>query len=391
MMQNSSNIVTTAILNPYKIYQIHYRRESERVPFFVWDKRVILYTAVSSGFTNFTRMRNLIIGLFVLLAGTTMALAQKSVKKIPKSKLPYVERNIYINPKSGFVRGTLSFPKRRDTALVCLIIPGSGPTDRNGNNGNILITDSYKMLSDSLASRGFAVIRYDKRGIGESRDPDFSEFNLKFEDMVKDASRWIKDMKQNKRFSKVVVIGHSEGSLIGMLAADTTGADAFISLAGPARSADELILSQLKTQQLTIYEESERIVKRLKAGERVDTISPLLQAVFRPSVQNYLKSWFAYNPSEKIQNLQIPVLIVQGTTDIQVQTSEAHALKTAKSDAILLIINGMNHILKQAPEDRNLNIMTYYNKELPLHPELVPGIVDFLKKVESNPTIKKTP
>ena len=311
--------------------------------------------------------------------------AQTPAKKIPKSKLPYVEKRLYINPKSGFVRGTQSFPRGKDTALVCLIIPGSGPIDRNGNNGNILHTDMYKMLSDSLATRGYAVIRYDKHGIGDSREIDFNEYSLRFEDYVRDASAWIKDMKKNSNFSRVVVIGHSEGSLVGMLAADSSHADGFISIAGPAKSADTLILDQLKSQQLTIYEEAVRITERLKRGEKVDTISPLLQAVYRPSVQGYLTSWFKYRPASQIQLMKIPTLIVQGTTDIQVNVAEGKALKAAKPDAELVLLNGMNHVLKTAPMDKGMNLATYFNNNIPLHSELVPSLVAFLQKIESNP------
>lgn len=309
-------------------------------------------------------------------------LAQNGEKKIPKSKLPFVERKLYINPKSGFVRGTQSFPRGVDTTVGCLIIPGSGPIDRDGNNGNILQANTYKQLSDSLAARGFAVIRYDKRGVAESRDADFSEYGLKFEDYVKDAARWIKDMKQNKRFSKVIVIGHSEGSLIGMLAADSSGADGFISLDGPATSADSLILKQLRNQQLSLYEEAVRITARIKAGERVEEMSPLLQAVYRPQIQNYLRTWFMYHPATVLQKMKIPVLIVQGTTDIQVGIAEATALKAAKPDAELLVVNGMNHILKTAPSDRGMNLATYMRKDLPLNAELIPGLVAFLRKFQ---------
>lgn len=320
--------------------------------------------------------------VFLLCMGNSL-FAQSGAKKIPKSRLPFVERKVYINPKSGFVRGTQSFPRGKDTALVCLIIPGSGPTDRDGNNGNILQTDMYRMLSDSLASNGYAVLRYDKHGVGDSREVDFSEYDITFESYVKDAARWIKSLKENKRFSKVVVIGHSEGSLIGMLAADSSGADAFISLEGAGTSADSLILNQLKVQQLTIYEEAARISKRIKAGQTVDTIPPFLQAVYRPQIQNYLRSWFRYHPVTEIRKMKIPVMIIQGSTDLQTTPAEGRALKAAKPDAEYLYINGMNHILKMAPTDRGMNLATYVNKGIPLHPELVPGILAFLRKVEN--------
>lgn len=327
-------------------------------------------------------MKQMLPLILLLLSGVS-AFPQSGAKKIPKSRLPYTERKVYINPKSGFVRGTQSVPRGQDTMTVCLIIPGSGPTDRDGNNGNILQTDMYKMLSDSLATRGYAVLRYDKRGVGDSRETDFSEYGLTFEHYVSDAARWIKSLKANPRFSKVVVIGHSEGSLIGMLAADSSGADAFVSLEGAGTSADSLILNQLKTQQLTIYEEAARITKRLKAGQTVDTVSAYLQAVYRPQIQGYLRSWFRYHPVTEIQKMKIPVLIIQGSTDLQTTPAEGLALKAAKPDAEYLYISGMNHVLKSAPTDRGMNLATYVNKGAPLHPELIPGLVAFLQKVEN--------
>lgn len=335
-------------------------------------------------FADLYTMRHVWLFILGLILHTTLW-AQTEAKKVPKSKLPYVERKVYISPKSGFVRGTQSFPRGRDTAVACLIIPGSGPTDRNGNNGNILQTDAYKMLSDSLASHGIAVIRYDKHGVGDSRETWFNEADMTLESYVKDAAKWIKDMKKNPKFKKVIVIGHSEGSLIGMLSADTSGADAFISIAGPAQSADTLILEQLQSQSLTLYEESVRITQKIRAGQPVDTMSNLLQAVYRPAIQGYLRSWFRYRPATEIQKMKIPVLIVQGTTDFQVKKGEALLLKAAKPDAELVLIEGMNHILKSAPQDKSRNFMTYYDKSLPLHPQLIPSLLQFIQKVENTP------
>lgn len=330
----------------------------------------------------------LLYAIILLLFAIVSVSAQIATKKIPKRNLPFVERKVYISPKSGWVRGTMSYPKGKDSVLACIIVPGSGPTDRNGNNGFILQTNMYKMLSDSLAAEGFAVLRYDKHGVGDSREADFNEYDIKFEDYVKDLGSWIKDLKRNKAIKKIVVIGHSEGSLMGMLTSDTSGADAFISIAGAAKSADSLILNQLKNQQLTIYEEAVRITKKLNAGKSVDTMSSMMQSVYRPSVQNYLRSWFKYKPTEEIQKMKIPILLVQGSTDFQVKTDEAKALKTAKPDAQLVIIEGMNHILKPAPADKAENLKTYTDNSLLLHPQLVPTLVEFLKKVESAPAQK---
>ena len=108
---------------------------------------------------------------------------------------------------------------------------------------------------------------------------------------------------------------------------------------------------------------------------------PALAALYRPSVQPYLISWMKYVPAERIVALRVPVLVVQGTTDIQVGVDEAQALAKAKPDAALAIIPGMNHVLKEVPDDPQRQMASYGDPSLPLHPKLAPAIVAFLRGV----------
>ena len=234
------------------------------------------------------------------------------------------------------------------------------------------------MLADSLAQRGYASLRYDKRGIAASKDAVQSEDSLRFEDYVNDAVGWLEKLQQDERFSKVMVLGHSEGSLIGMLAAREANTDAYISVAGVAQPADSLILEQLAPQPDFIKNEATEIITSLQQGQTVDSVSQTMLALFRPSVQPYLISWFNYRPAEVIADLTQPVLIIQGTTDLQVQVKEAQRLAQSQPNAKLEIINGMNHVLKPAPAEPQANLATYSNPDLPLADELLEKIVSFL-------------
>lgn len=174
-------------------------------------------------------------------------------------------------------------------------------------------------------------------------------------------------------------MGHSEGSLIGMIAAEKTDVSGFISIAGVGKSADKLFEEQL-TGKLSaqLLEESNRILDSLRNGKTVSNINPNLMVLYRPSVQPYLISWMKYDPAIEIGKLKIPVLIIQGTTDLQVTIDDAKLLSASKPDAKLLIIDKMNHILKGSDSDLQSNISTYRNPDLPLKSGLIDEIVDFI-------------
>ena len=258
-----------------------------------------------------------------------------------------------------------------------MIIAGSGPTDRNGNNP-MMTNNSLKMLAKELQKNGIASVRYDKRGIGESKNSGLQEIDLRFEDYVQDVEGWIKLLKEDDRFSNIIVLGHSEGSLIGMIASHKQEAKKFISIAGIGIPAGDIIRKQLKGQPQFVLDESLKIIEKLENGETVENVSQMLYSLFRPSVQPYIISWFKYDPQKEIAKLDIPILIVQGTTDIQVSVSDADKLALANKKSQKQIIEGMNHILKEAEVDRQKNIQTYSIPDLPLKKELMEVIVKFI-------------
>jgi pimeloyl-ACP methyl ester carboxylesterase len=292
------------------------------------------------------------------------------------------EQPIALDTASGKVAGTLRLPASAARAPAVLIIAGSGPTDRDGNNAMIPgHNDSLKMLAEALAQAGFASVRYDKRGIAESRAAAPDESQLRFDTYVTDAAAWIAQMKADPRFSSVAVIGHSEGALIGMLAAERAGASAYVSLAGVADAPGAVLRKQMAGKlPPPLAADNERILASLEQGKPAADVPPALAALYRPSVQPYMISWMQYLPAKRIAALRMPVLIVQGTTDIQVDVGQAQALKAARPDAGLAIIEGMNHVLKEVPLDPQHPLASYGDPSLPLHPSLAPALIGFLRK-----------
>lgn len=284
-----------------------------------------------------------------------------------------------VDLSSGAVRGTLLMPKAAAAVPVVLLIAGSGPTDRDGNSAMIGgANNSLRLLAEGLAGNGIASLRYDKRGIGASAK--VPEADLRFETYVDDAAAWCDMLRKDKRFSRVVIAGHSEGSLIGMLAAKRCDAAGFISIEGAGRTAGDILRSQLAGRLPPhLAEKNAAILESLEAGKPVADVPPELMVLYRPSVQPYLISWLKYDPAKAIAQLSMPVLIVQGTTDIQIGAGDAKRLAAANTKAKTLMVEGMNHVLKSVPDDRQKQLASYGDPTLPLAPQLMPAMVELVK------------
>lgn len=291
-----------------------------------------------------------------------------------------VETKITLETKTGTIFGTLCTPKDFINGPVALIIAGSGPTDRNCNSAMGFKTDAYKILAHKLAEQHIATVRYDKRGIGESAAALTNEPDLTFDDFVNDAVDWIEMLKADKCFTNVIVIGHSEGSLIGMIAAKRAGADKYISIAGAGESIDKILKTQLSAQPKSVQDSAFPIIDSLKAGKIVKHVEPLLYSLFRPGIQPFILSWMKYDPAVEISKLTIPVLIIQGTNDIQISVDDAKKLSEADKNAKLVLLQNMNHIFRVVEGDRQANFATYNNPALPIDPKLVATIADFINK-----------
>ncbi|HEX8636851.1 MAG TPA: alpha/beta hydrolase, partial [Pyrinomonadaceae bacterium] len=332
------------------------------------------------------------------VSGIFSANAQTEIKnggtKTPVNQTSAIEETVKLETLSGNLYGTLLLPKSKSKLSIVLIIAGSGPTDRDGNSPLLKgANNSLKLLAEGLAANGIASLRYDKRGVGESGKEMLlaaqkankmpREEDLVFDAYIDDAVMWGQKLRADKRFSTLTIAGHSEGSLIGMVAAQKMKADAFISIAGAGRPVGQILLEQLKAQMPPdLMKTSEDILRELSNGKTVETVPSALNIVFRRSVQPYMISWLRYDPAKEIAKLTVPVMITQGTTDIQATAQDVKLLAAAKPSATVLMIDGMNHVLKVVPSDRDKQLASYSDPALPVVPKLIDEISRFVNKAK---------
>lgn len=290
-----------------------------------------------------------------------------------------LQRPISLNTATGELFGTLLLPRSDTPVPVVLIIAGSGPTDRDGNNPEGGRNDSMKRLALILAKNNIASVRYDKRGVAASKPATPDERNLSIESYVADAQAWGQKLKTDRRLGQLILLGHSEGALVASLAAEKAGAAAVISVAGTGRPVDIVLREQLQDRlPPPLMQRANLLIDEIKAGKTDNDVPAELEVVFRPSVQPYLISLFRQDPAAAFGNLQMPALIIQGTHDIQVGVGDAQLLKDAKPDAHLALIEGMNHVLRIVPKDMDRQLASYKNPKLPLATEISSQIVRFI-------------
>jgi pimeloyl-ACP methyl ester carboxylesterase len=264
-----------------------------------------------------------------------------------------------------------------------LLIAGSGPTDRNGDSTQPGVRPaSLRLLAEALQKAGYASLRFDKRGIAASHAAMTAEKDLTFDLLIDDAVAWAKRLAREPGVSCVVLVGHSEGAEIAAFAAQKTKVCGVISISGAGRKPQTVILDQLKAAGLpeAVMANVRVVISELEAGRTVPGVPPT-DPLFRPSVQPYLISWFAKDPAAGLGAVQAPVLILQGTTDLQVSTDDARLLAAAQPKAKMLLLQGVNHVLKTAPQDRAANIAAYADAR-PLDPQVAPAILNFLQGVK---------
>lgn len=275
--------------------------------------------------------------------------------------------------------GTLLFPDGAGPHPALLLVAGSGPVDRDGNLPG-LVNNSLRMLAEGLAERGVATLRTDKRGVGASLAAAPNEAVLVLDAYVSDMARWWHALAGDPLVSRAGLLGHSEGALIATLAAKVVAVDRLVLLAGAGVPAGPLILRQLAAGGVPaeLVAEARGIIGRLLQGEAVAEVPPPLMGLFRPSVQPYVTSWLVRDPAAELMPLQCPVLVVQGIADLQIQVSDARLLAASRPNAALLLVPGMNHVLKAPADSRAVNLAAYADPELPLADGLVDGIAHFV-------------
>jgi pimeloyl-ACP methyl ester carboxylesterase len=255
---------------------------------------------------------------------------------------------------------------------VVLIIPGSGPTDRDGDNPMGVTAAPYRLLADALATKGVSSVRIDKRGMFGSKAAVADPNKVTIGDYATDTHNWVAAIRKRTGVPCVWVLGHSEGSLVALATAQRPdGICGVISVSGAGRKLSDVIREQLRANPANapLLDSAMAAIDKLEKGEHVDVtrMNPALQRLFAPQVQDFLIDDFRHDPAKLAASLRVPLLIVQGERDIQVSTADAKALAGAQPKAKLVLIPAMNHVLKDvASDDRSANVATYSDSSLPV-------------------------
>lgn len=302
--------------------------------------------------------------LFLSLSFSSIIVAQDST---------YTKHEISVNKH---IDGTLLAPNNITKPDLAIIIAGSGPTDRDGNQ-NFLKNNSLKKLAVNLTKNNIATYRYDKRIVKQLKSNNIDK-DIMFDDFVTDAKSVIDYFKNSQNFNKIYVIGHSQGSLVGMLAAKDR-ADGFISLAGAGQSIDQVIIEQVNKTAPNFTEDTKRVFETLRQGKTTTDYPMALSSIFNIEIQKFMINWMQYNPTEVIKSLEMPVLVINGTKDLQVSENEAKLLKEANEEATLKIIENMNHVLVTIEGDDLENSKSYAETQRTIAEGLIKAITDFIK------------
>ncbi|HMI82498.1 MAG TPA: alpha/beta fold hydrolase [Polyangiaceae bacterium] len=293
----------------------------------------------------------------------------------PRAALPagVAARVIEVQEDGGKIAGEIWTPKAvRDAAPLAVIIPGSGPTDRDGNSTMGLHTDAYRQIAAALAERGIATLRYDKRGIGASRG--YREDGITLTSTVRDLIALVREAQASASFSSVTLVGHSEGGVVALEAIADVHPAALVLLATPGRNLGAVLREQLIKSGVPAAEIDEALVETRK-GSTVSSQRRELNAVFRPSVLPFLRSMVDVDPARLLGDIKVPTTIVQGDSDRQVTLEDAERLHAARPDARLIVIRDMNHVLKTDRSQKSPQ-PSYTDPAVPLASAVIDAIAD---------------
>ena len=281
---------------------------------------------------------------------------------------------ILLKNKDIELPGTLTYNQTNVPLIIW--IHGSGNIDRNGNQAPMIKANYIKQFRDSINKYNIAFYSYDKRTASQ-KNMSILKNGVHFKDYVTDTKKAIHHFKSDKRFSKIILVGHSQGSLVAMLASEKV--DQLISIAGPGMSADKTIIKQIQEKAPFLDSITKAHFKELISTGKIENVNPMLISIFRKENQSFLSSWIQFNPKKEIQKIKIPILLVNGDKDLQVKESDARDLHKANPNAEIKIIKKMNHVLKEVNSDIE-NQTSYLKPDFPLSSELIKTILKFIKK-----------
>jgi len=307
------------------------------------------------------------------------AMKAREVAAIAALDPAIVSQEVSIKVSGGLLYGTLSRPLDGTASSAVLIIPGSGPTDRDGNSTLLPgKNDSLLLLGNELVKSGLMVLRVDKRAIGKSTWSGLREEDLTLDLMADDAAAWLAYLRGQPGIEQVAAIGHSEGALVALLAADVARPDALVLLAPISANLFDTLFKQLAGAPEDYLRRVRFIYEELRAGRYVSEVDADLLSLFRPSVQPYMRSFIERQPAALLASQNIPTLVVAGGRDLQIALSDITILASARPDVRFMLFDDMNHVLKTVSPELADNQAAYSQPSYPLAEGLVSGITGFL-------------
>lgn len=307
-------------------------------------------------------MIRIITYIFILVIGIISSFAQ-----IKSEEILLKNGNIELP-------GTLSYIKEKTPLIIW--VHGSGPIDRNGNQPILNANANYiKQFRDAINKEDLAFFSFDKSSTNPKNLPFFKDATINI--FIDDIKKIVEHFKSQNRFSEIILLGHSQGSLIGMMA--LKNADKFISVAGTSEKLEDVLVSQLAKNNEVMAKMIGEHFSELEQKNSIEKVDPQLANVFAKPNWSFLKSWNQINPSIEAKKIKIPTLIINGTKDLQVQIDNAEKLHKIIPSSKLVIIEGMNHVLKHIEKDED-NTKSYFTPDFPLSTELIETIVSFIKQ-----------
>ncbi|UGA43164.1 alpha/beta fold hydrolase [Bradyrhizobium quebecense] len=277
----------------------------------------------------------------------------------------------------GAIDAVLTVPSDIAKPPVALLIAGSGSTDHDGN-GPQLKPATLKKLSEQLVARGIATLRYDKRGAGEWKKEFGRPEDFRFKDYVGDATALIEYLRGSGKFAHVAVVGHSEGGLVAILAAQRVPIDRLVLLATAARKQGDLLKAQLEKQlPPDKFAPIGKAIDDIMAGQIVNP--PPAGLAIAPAMQPAIASAFTEDPIDPMKKITGLVLIVAGGRDHQLARLDFLALTTADFAAKSLWQPDMNHLLVDVTDAAD-DMASYNEPERSLDPDLIDAVAGFISQ-----------
>lgn len=299
---------------------------------------------------------------------------QPSRAATPPNAIP---RLVHLSVDGGTLAAEVWSPKGANGPVpLAVIVPGSGPTDRDGNSTLGLRTDAYQQLASALVGRGIATLRYDKRGIGQSQG--HREESITLTSSAQDLAALIRETKSKEPFSSVTLVGHSEGGVVALKALEDVLPAALVLIAVPGRPLGTVLRDQL-TKRGVPASDIDKALLDIRKGDAVAPAFPALRAIFRPSVLPFLRSTLDVDPAALVRGTTLPLAVVQGDSDRQLSVDDAQLLHAARPDARLVIVKNMSHVLKDDPSQSSPQ-RSYTDPTMPLAAPVIDVIAEMAKR-----------